>query len=236
MSLPEIVFISGWGTGNEVWNPVVAHLEPELRYRCVAWQRWLEGKARATTLSENEPVVLAGWSLGGLIALQAAAEHSLQQVAGLVLVAGTARMTAEDRYPGTAPRTLRAMIARLARGSGGVVKAFAELCVAPDNDAVFCAEFVRQAEEIGNERLLAGLRYLEETDVRSALPSLDIPALILHGECDQVIPVACARYLAERMPRARLVILPGASHVLCHTASQRVAEEIGSFAHGHFTS
>ena len=45
MSLPEIVFISGWGAGKEVWNPVLAHLGPELRYRCVAWQRCLKGNA-----------------------------------------------------------------------------------------------------------------------------------------------------------------------------------------------
>ncbi len=40
-----------------------------------------------------------------------------------------------------------------------------------------------------------------------------MPALVVHGELDRVIPVANGRLLADRMPGAELVVLPGQAHV-----------------------
>jgi pimeloyl-ACP methyl ester carboxylesterase len=45
------------------------------------------------------------------------------------------------------------------------------------------------------------------------LPTLVAPTLVLHGSEDRVVPVANARLLAERIPRAELVVLEGAGHV-----------------------
>ncbi len=42
---------------------------------------------------------------------------------------------------------------------------------------------------------------------------IDAPALVVHGALDHVVPVANGRLLAERMPHAELVVLPGAGHV-----------------------
>jgi hypothetical protein len=45
------------------------------------------------------------------------------------------------------------------------------------------------------------------------LPSIDTPTLVIHRRDDRVVPVAAARYVAEQLPRARFVELPGADHV-----------------------
>jgi pimeloyl-ACP methyl ester carboxylesterase len=47
-----------------------------------------------------------------------------------------------------------------------------------------------------------------------ALPSLAVPTLVLHGDADLLIPTANGRLLAERIPHAELVLIPGAGHML----------------------
>ena len=41
---------------------------------------------------------------------------------------------------------------------------------------------------------------------------IDVPALVVHGELDRVVPVANGRLLAARVPSAELVLLPGCGH------------------------
>jgi pimeloyl-ACP methyl ester carboxylesterase len=46
-----------------------------------------------------------------------------------------------------------------------------------------------------------------------AVERIDVPALVVHGELDRVIPVANGRLLAARMPSAELIVLPTQAHV-----------------------
>ncbi|MCH7899967.1 MAG: adenylate/guanylate cyclase domain-containing protein [Acidobacteria bacterium] len=50
------------------------------------------------------------------------------------------------------------------------------------------------------------------TDVRSVLPTISVPTLILHRSDDIVVDVRASRYMAEQIPGARLVELPGGDH------------------------
>ncbi len=50
------------------------------------------------------------------------------------------------------------------------------------------------------------------TDVRSVLPTISVPTLILHRTDDTVVDVRASRYMAEHIPGARLVELPGGDH------------------------
>jgi len=47
----------------------------------------------------------------------------------------------------------------------------------------------------------------------SRIAQIKAPTLIIHGETDQLIPVANAKLIAERMPHAQLVLIPHASHI-----------------------
>lgn len=55
----------------------------------------------------------------------------------------------------------------------------------------------------------AVMRVSSESDIREVLPIVQVPTLILHRVGDQVEPIEAARYVAARMPNARLVELPG---------------------------
>jgi pimeloyl-ACP methyl ester carboxylesterase len=59
----------------------------------------------------------------------------------------------------------------------------------------------------------AGTAQLSDLQVKERLAALTMPALILFGEHDRVVPPGNARLLAGKMPDARVVILPGVGHI-----------------------
>jgi class 3 adenylate cyclase len=70
-----------------------------------------------------------------------------------------------------------------------------------------------------------------DTDVRGLLPNVHVPTLVLH-RADELIPVECGRYLAEQIPGARLVVLPGSDHIPFYGDAEGYAEEIEEFLTG----
>jgi class 3 adenylate cyclase len=71
-------------------------------------------------------------------------------------------------------------------------------------------------------------RMNREIDVRHVLPAVRVPTLVLHGSEDRVVPIEVARYVASRIPTARLAELPGIGH-LAIGRSEPIAAEIERF-------
>jgi pimeloyl-ACP methyl ester carboxylesterase len=66
---------------------------------------------------------------------------------------------------------------------------------------------------------------------RQAVPDptgLVLPVLVIHGEDDRLVPVAVGHELARRAPNARLVLVPGGSHMLPVTHAELLAAEIAA--------
>jgi class 3 adenylate cyclase len=89
------------------------------------------------------------------------------------------------------------------------------------------------------ERLAGGPGYFKavydmflRTDVRPVLESIQAPTLILHRRGDRHVRVGHARYLAERIPHARLVEFDGDDHEWFTGDTDRVLDEIESFLTG----
>jgi hypothetical protein len=61
-----------------------------------------------------------------------------------------------------------------------------------------------------------------EIDIRHILPAIHVPTLILHRVGDALVTVAFGRYLAQNIPRARLVELPGTDHAVIDNEVQDV--------------
>src|SRR5262249_9713630 len=68
-------------------------------------------------------------------------------------------------------------------------------------------KYERASASPGNIRDLMRANY--QLDVRHVLPVITAPALILHRVADALVPVACGRYLAEHIPAAKFVEVPG---------------------------
>jgi class 3 adenylate cyclase len=73
------------------------------------------------------------------------------------------------------------------------------------------------------------LRMNLEIDVRDVLPTVRVPALVLHRTDDRLVDVRNSRYIAERISRSRLVELPGVDHFAWIGDVERVLAEIKTF-------
>ena len=81
--------------------------------------------------------------------------------------------------------------------------------------------------------ILALFRANIDIDVRHLLPSVRVPTLILHRVGDAMVPVAAGRVLAEHIPAARYLEIPGDDHLVTDNETQDViADEIEEFMTG----
>lgn len=104
----ELVLLHGWGLASEIWEPLLPQLTEHYRLTLID----LPGLGRSPSLAlmEREQVVDAllarapsralwlGWSLGGSLALAAAA-RAPERVSGLMLLAATPCFVQRDAWP-----------------------------------------------------------------------------------------------------------------------------------------
>ena len=57
------------------------------------------------------------------------------------------------------------------------------------------------------------LQGIVQWEAYSRIAQIAVPTLIIHGETDQLIPVANAQLIAERISGAKLALIPRASHI-----------------------
>ena len=76
------------------------------------------------------------------------------------------------------------------------------------------------------------LEVTKEIDVRPILPAIRVPTLILHRSGDRTIYVQSGRYLAEHIPQASFVELPGDDHWFWLGDAEQVLKEMGDFIGG----
>ena len=90
-----------------------------------------------------------------------------------------------------------------------------------------CSEWARVPAAV-----MALVAMNDEIDIRHILPAIRVPTLLLHSVRDATIPIGASRFMAERIPGARLVELPGEDHLPWLTDSDAVLGEIEEFLTG----
>jgi pimeloyl-ACP methyl ester carboxylesterase/uncharacterized membrane protein YbhN (UPF0104 family) len=183
--------------------------------------------------------VLVGHSFGGGVAMSAAS-LAPDRVEAVVLLASVGPGCANlwDRVlaaPATGP--LCAVVAWkltpwLARARLAVARRWAGRSLRPD-EHVNWQVWGHKDNAVGAlwrtflEEQRALLRELDE--LARALPSVQVPVLVLADPRDMLVPVETARCLAQSLPDARLQLINGAGHHLPRRAPGAVAEAIGAF-------
>src|SRR5262249_40763152 len=84
----------------------------------------------------------------------------------------------------------------------------------------------------GPDQVAEAIRTAFEEDLRSLLPSISVRTLVVHREANRVVHVGAGRYLAENIPDARLVVLPGDEHLFYVGDTDALADEIEEFLTG----
>ena len=182
-----------------------------------------------------ERAVIGGLSEGGLMAAYFAATHPDRTI-GLILNGTFARLTSTDGYEigGVEP-----FFAQL-------IDAWAEAWGTPDTLTIglFCPskvgdlDYLRWANRFERTTVTPGglraMMYLNlDLDIRAVLPTITVPTLVIHRTGDIAVPVEHGRYLAEHIPDARYVELPGLDHLPWFGDADAILDEIEQFATGH---
>ncbi len=79
---------------------------------------------------------------------------------------------------------------------------------------------------------VALFRMAAEIDIRHVLPAIRVPTLILHRTGDQAVPVMESRYMAEQIPGAKYVELPGMDHIWFVGDADAILNEVQEFLTG----
>ena len=177
---------------------------------------------------------LVGWSYGGGIAQVFAREHA-ERVSHVVLLSSVGPLPTRpvllDRlvglpfavglfeWIGSVPPVIGALV------RDGMAEAFSGAEAVPPgwlerSEAMLALPHTLRSLVLEMQRYDAA--ELRPEEIRA-------PVLVLHGDADRNTPLAIGEDLARRIPGARLETIPGGSHMLQATHSERLAESIHGF-------
>jgi pimeloyl-ACP methyl ester carboxylesterase len=229
--MKALAFFHGWGASGHIWRRQLKALSNQgILVSAPTFPTWevprLASYLRGFPLSET---VLVGWSLGGMLLLEALSRELLAP-GGLVLVAASASFVQRPDYPlGQPPAAVRALRRAVRTDSRRGLADFAGRCLAPgeaDFQEVILQEF--KPRENGAD-LAAGLDYLLNADLRPLLSRIQARCLILQGDRDGVAPPAQAEVLRLGLPDAQVVKFSGAGHVPFLTQAAEFNEVVKNF-------
>ncbi len=209
----KIELIAGWAHPGECLLPIADKLED---YYDVAVH------PADLHLELEEPSVLAGWSLGGMLALQNAMRKP-ELVEALVMIASTPRFTfAKDSGFGVKEANLLEMMKQLQGNTKNTIGGFLAHAALPHRPKL--REMLHQIET-----LQAGLAYLRDTDLRSGVDHVKCPVLLIHGKRDAVIPIEASEWLRHRLQKSKLISVENMGHDLPLRRPEWIAREIRFF-------
>ena len=181
-----------------------------------------------------EQAFIGGLSEGGPLCAYFAATYP-ERTLGLILEDTFARLTRRDDYPiGPIDEVFEQFLDQWA-DSWGTPDTMTLHVFAPSKAGD--PEFVRWLNRF--ERLTvspSGLRAMmalnQELDIRPILSTISVPTLVLHRTGDLAMSVEHGRYLAEHIPNAKYVELPGMDHLPWLGDSDAILEALEDFIAG----
>lgn len=224
-----------------MWDSLTARIGP----RAVVHSVDLPGHGKNTTQAAGlnnwtdaalsaapSNAVYLGWSLGGLICMQAAFRHPTR-VRGLILVDSLPRMLrGADWAWGMRASALKQTMRGLSSDYITTLQEFLILQVLGEPGAKHLIRQLRSqllTMPPSREGLERGLNILFEADLRAALPNIGIPVLVINGERDRMCHPDGARWTAQQLPNAEAWIVPRAAHAPFLSHERLFAERVCAF-------
>ena len=169
---------------------------------------------------------------GGPLALLFVHSHP-ERCSGLILVNTTARYLEAPDYPQGHPRKQAEKFVEFVRENWGN-RRFCEILVPSQakNEPIrrWISKWCRSAAS--PRTVAANLEAIAELDARHVLPDVTIPAIVMTGVNHSVFPVSHGRYLADNIPGACFVELPGADSFVMWEAPDETLDRIKEFVTG----
>ncbi|HEV7746885.1 MAG TPA: alpha/beta fold hydrolase [Pyrinomonadaceae bacterium] len=180
----------------------------------------------------SERAALCGVSEGGPMCSLFAATYP-EKTLGLVMIGTYAKRIRDDDYPWAPTSEHRQHFFEELRQNWGGPVGLEERAPSVANDPEFrewWATYLRMGASPG--AALALTRMNAEIDVRHVLPSIRVPTLVIHRSGDLCLKVEEGRYVADKIPGARYVELPGEDHLPFVGDQEAILDEVERFLTG----
>lgn len=187
------IFLHGFGTNPQIGQNLKTDFSPELNFRS------FDSEVKRVFAFIGHKPLLIGWSMGGMLALQIAANLA---IGALVLISTTPKFIKSGDYPSGLALALLRNLRKEIKTKG--LSAFHNLIFKGKKINGLAFPPLEQAEKELDE--------LERIDLRTLLPKIKTPTLIIHGSKDEICLPASAEYLRENIPGSQLVMLEGIGH------------------------
>jgi len=223
----QLIFIHGSGGCRESWRYQVeyfkgsdainlpGHPEGDLRPTIEEYAAWLHGYILEKAYRD---VVLVGHSLGGGIALQYALDYP-GELAGIVTVGSGGRLRVHPKFIAILEKAVADPSTWESRSRSNYD------AIAPD-----LAEVIRRREiENTPAALLNDMKACDRFDILDRIDRIHTPLLAVVGEADDMTPPKYSHFMADKLPNARTVVIPGGSHLVYAEKPDQVNHAIEEF-------
>jgi non-heme chloroperoxidase len=248
-----VVFSHGWPLSADAWDAQMLFLGQK-GYRVIAHDRRGHGRSGQSWAGNNldtyaddlaeliealdlKEVTLVGHSTGGGEVTRYVGRHGNKRLAKLVLVGAIPPvMLKSDKNPGGLPISVfDAMRASVVGDRSQMMKDLSVPFYGYNKPDAKVSQGVRdsfwlqamQASVVGTYDCI---KAFSETDLTEDLKQIEVPTLILHGDQDQIVPIADSALLSSKIIKnATLKIYPGAPHGMTVTQADEVNADLLAF-------
>ncbi len=183
----------------------------------------------------SEHCALVGHHSAGRAALLYAATHP-DRISAVATIAGHPATYRTDRYPmGTTREEVEALVGFLsAKWGEEVFEEYLRQMAPSVADDPFTRQwfwrFARNASSAAETA--AAARGSVGVDIIDLLPSIRVPVLVLHRERDVQVDIGASHFLADRIPGAKMVVVPGVDNIPFFGEQDALLDELEEFLTG----
>ena len=252
-----VVFSHGWPLSSDSWESQMLYLA-ERGFRTIAHDRRGHGRSSqpwagndmdtyaddlATVIDalDLDGVTLVGFSTGGGEVARYIGRHGTKRVAKAALISAIPPLmlktaqnpngTPMEVFDGLRAGSL-ADRSKLYRDlASGPFFGFNRPSAKPSQGMI--DSFWLQGMQAGHKNAFDCIKVFSETDLTNDLRKFDVPTLVVHGDDDQIVPIAASAQLSSKLVKsATLKVYKGAPHGLTDTHKAQLNEDLLAFIRG----
>ncbi|PKG23894.1 alpha/beta fold hydrolase [Niallia nealsonii] len=182
-------------------------------------------------------IVLAGFSMGGPIAVRYMTRYAGYRVEKLVLMAAAAPVfTQRVDYPyGMKKAEVDELIQQIEADRPLALAGFGKKFFNSDISKPFSNWFQQIALSASSYGTIQAAVSLRDEDLRIELPAIQVPTLIMHGKKDQICPFEFALEMGELLPNAKLIPFENSGHGLFYDEKEEFNNQLVQFIQSNRT-
>jgi non-heme chloroperoxidase len=251
-----IVFSHGWPLSADAWDEQTLFFAAR-GYRIIAHDRRGHGRSSQTWLGNDmdtyaddlaqliehldlKKAIVVGHSTGGGEVTRYLGRHGTGRVAKVGLISAVPPLLLKtEANPGGLPmQALDGLRAQVSSDRSQFYKDFCALFYGTNRPGAKISEGLRDqfwlvCMQAGIKAAFDCIKAFSETDFTEDLKRIDVPTLVLHGEDDQVVPIAITALRSSKLiAKATLTVYPGAPHGITATHRERFNADLLAFIRG----